>query len=158
MPSRTSQRRRAKTSGRTGGNPVRLNLAAMVDVVFLLLIFFICTNRWRRPEGDLAARIPVGTGRDVAAPQPAQPLPPIHIRIVGRGDEVRFLCQQQPLAGLADLERKLLRLADIDPTVPVIIDAEPAVSFRWVVSALDAALKADLANVAFTAPPGESPP
>jgi biopolymer transport protein ExbD len=131
---------------------VTLNLAAMVDMVFLLLIFFMCTTRWRRPEGGLPANIPTGIGRAVERPDQRRDLPPILIRIDGQADEIRIRCQDQPVADIEALTRQLGRLAAIDPAVPVIIDASATVSFRWVVAALNASLKADLTNIAFKAP------
>ncbi|KPJ74640.1 MAG: hypothetical protein AMS14_05175 [Planctomycetes bacterium DG_20] len=133
---------------------VSLNLAAMVDVVFLLLIFFICATEWRRPEGALLANIPTGTGRQIAGPRDERDLPPIFIRIDGEGDAIRIRCQQRPVNDIQALTQQLVRLAAIDPAVPVIIDAAGTVSFRWVVGALNAARKADLSDVAFTAPAG----
>jgi len=137
---------------------VTLNLAAMVDVVFLLLIFFICATRWRQPEGSLRTHIPTGTGREAEGHDEHRELPPIFIRIQGQGDAIRLRCQDQPVADIEALTQKLGRLAAIDPSVPVIIDAKGTVAFRWVVAALDASLKADLTNVAFTTPPREFRP
>lgn len=131
---------------------VALNLAAMVDVVFLLLIFFMCAHQWRVPEGALPANIPTGTGQEPQAPERLRDLPPIHIRLTGSGDAVEIFCQERPAADLETLTAQLVQLAGIDRSVPVIIDAQGPVAFRWVIRALNACLKADLANVAFTAP------
>ncbi|MCK5114720.1 MAG: biopolymer transporter ExbD, partial [Phycisphaerae bacterium] len=44
--------------------PVRpvLNIAAMIDVVFLLLIFFMCTISFEAVDKDLSAQIPQVSG------------------------------------------------------------------------------------------------
>jgi biopolymer transport protein ExbD len=137
---------------------VTLNLAAMVDVVFQLLLFFMCASQWRRPEGALPANIPTGSGREIQAPDERPDLPPILVRIDGQGDAIRIRCQENPIADMAALAQQLGRLAAIDRSVPVIVDARGTVAFRWVVAALNASLKADLTNVAFTAPAVEPRP
>jgi biopolymer transport protein ExbD len=40
----------------------RLEMTPMIDVTFLLLIFFLCTIRFRSLEGKLAAYLPKGDG------------------------------------------------------------------------------------------------
>ena len=129
-----------------------MSLAAMVDVVFLLLLFFICTNDWGRPEGALPADLPTGAGQGLPLPDERRDLPVIRIQITGAGDDVQIRCEERPISGFDGLAQTLSRLAAADKGVPVVIDAAGAVSFRWVIRALNASLKAGLENVAFTAP------
>jgi biopolymer transport protein ExbD len=52
---------------------VRLNLAAMIDVIFLLLIFFMATTTLSRPESQL----PSGLRAQQASGQTSPSVPPI---------------------------------------------------------------------------------
>ena len=50
---------------------IRMNMAPMIDVTFLLLIFFMCTLKFKTLEGKLTAYLPKEVGRvDVNVPQP----------------------------------------------------------------------------------------
>ena len=56
-----------------------LNLAPMIDVTFLLLIFFLVTTTFKRAEGIFASHLPKDAGAPTAAlpisnkPAPTQP-------------------------------------------------------------------------------------
>jgi biopolymer transport protein ExbD len=129
-----------------------MSLAAMVDIVTLLLMFFICTNQWGVPEGALPADLPSGSGRETPVPREPRDIGFLRIQITGVGDDVQIRFQERPVAGIPGLSQALNALAGIDRTVPVIIDAKGTVAFRWVIRSLNACLKADLENVSFTAP------
>ena len=60
---------------------VSLNLAPMVDIVFLLLIFFITTTTFKRAEGLLLSQLPRQGKRGTGV---ALPLPPIVVRATHR--------------------------------------------------------------------------
>ena len=44
---------------RRGSAPLAVAMTPMIDVVFLLLVFFLCTATFERPEEDLAASLSV---------------------------------------------------------------------------------------------------
>jgi biopolymer transport protein ExbD len=56
-----------------------LEMTPMIDVTFLLLIFFMCTLRFKSLEGLLSAHLPKdhGVGRQEAEP----PVPPVEVRL-----------------------------------------------------------------------------
>ena len=62
-----------------GQEEVKLMMAPMIDIVFLLLVFFIMTFKIVAPEGDFNIRMPL------SAPSEGQPnelqLPPIKVRL-----------------------------------------------------------------------------
>jgi biopolymer transport protein ExbD len=125
----------------------QLNLASMVDVVFLLLIFFMCTSSFRGLENDLTAQLPrIGAGKDTSQ----EDFEPVRIEIARAGAGVRVTCDGATCASFADLADQLeARRAIAD--VPVIIAGQAAVPFRHMVSALDACHQAGLRRVAFSA-------
>lgn len=52
--------------------PISLRMTPMIDVIFLLLIFFVLTAKFREPEQFLQVDVAKGAGQ--AAPQPVTPL------------------------------------------------------------------------------------
>jgi len=132
---------------RTTGAP-ELNMAAMVDVVLLLLIFFMCTSSFQRPEQDLPSRLPQTGGAVTTEPEEFEP---VRIRLSVTGEaSVLIECDRIACATLDALEQHLTaRRAVAD--VRVIISGEGDVPFGDMVGALDACYRADLRRVAFSA-------
>lgn len=113
--------RAAKHRRRTPRGPVlpalALNMTAMIDVVFMLLIFFILTVDFRVPEDALsldatkqnAASTSGGPALQSDFTLPERPVV-VSVRSVGSGpDEYRLSCDEPALkspAGAADLEAR----------------------------------------------------
>jgi len=126
---------------------VLLNMASMIDVVFLVLIFFMCTTGFRAPEKRLDAPL---TEPVAKASAPRSDFEPIRIRLLSAAEGVAIKVNGASVADFRDLERRLnalRRLAD----VPVFIEAEDAVRFKHCVKVLDLCRKAAFTRVAFRA-------
>ncbi len=125
----------------------QLKMASMIDVVFLLLIFFMCTSSFRGQENDLPTRLPqVGAARDGLHGD----FEPIRIQVSKVHAGVLVTCAGRPCQsfdGLVEHLEAMRRIADL----PVIIEGQDAVPFRHMVAALDACYRADLRRVAFAA-------
>jgi biopolymer transport protein ExbD len=130
-----------------------LNLAPMIDVTFLLLIFFLVTTTFKRAEGVFTSQLP----RDAGAPTAALPISPIIVRITQlepRDEEYRIRIDNYTRAPATFTELAQF-LADIqtnpgfDADTPVVIF--PASGVRWdhVVNCWNAAVRADCRNIAF---------
>jgi len=143
---------RLARQGRPTEKP-QLNMASMIDVVFLLLIFFMCTSSFVRPEKALPSRLP----KAGPAAEGAQVLlDPVRIRLtLTEAGQVLTTCDDQPCADAGHLVAMLgARAAVGDPAV--IIAGGPDVPFGSMVAALDACHLAGLTRVAFSAEGGAS--
>lgn len=122
-----------------------LNMGAMIDVVFLLLIFFMCTTSFQSPEDRLPVQIPYVGG---VATQP-EDFEPIRIRLYGAAEGIRLTCDQQNCATFTELKTRLrARRAIAD--IPVIISGQDEVPFEHMVAALDSCYEVDLSQAAFS--------
>ncbi len=127
------------------GKPT-LNMASMIDVVFLLLIFFMCTSAFKAPERNLPSPLPRVGGPRMAVEE----FEPVRIVVQPVGDGVLISCDGQPCTSFAQLREQLearRRIADL----PVIIEGRRGVRFRHMVAALDTCYQADLRRAAFSA-------
>jgi len=126
---------------------LQLNMAAMIDVVFLLLIFFMCTSSFRKLEHDMPTQLPrVAVGQK----QQEADIGPIRIRLGRTNEGVLVTCDGHPCGTFNDLAEQLeARRAIAD--IPVIIEGQGVVPFRYMVAALDTCYQADLRRVAFSA-------
>lgn len=138
------------------GPTVTLNFAPMIDVTFLLLIFFLVTTTFERAEGLLTAKLP----KDAGAPSVALPLSPIVIRLTRTGlghDAVsiridRFEHQPASIDELAASLRAIHDQPGFDKETPVVIAAHDDVPWDHVVGCWNAALRANCKRVAFAEP------
>ncbi len=121
-----------------------LNMTPMIDAIFLLLIFFMCSSSLRSFESQLPTQISQrGSG------QKEEPYPPIRIRLTKTAAGVLVLCDEQPCSDFHDLTGRLKKRRAIADAA-VIIEGGGRVPFGRMVAALDACHQADLRRVAFS--------
>lgn len=120
----------------------QLNMASMVDVVFLLLIFFMCTSSLNQPENDISSQL---SGRG----QRAVPERLVRIRLLNVATGVLITCDERSIPDFLSLETELQRRASLEDR-PVVIEGQAGVPFRFMVAALDACHRAGVRRVAFS--------
>lgn len=151
--SRSRSRRHARSSG-------QLNMTSMIDVVFLLLVFFLLTANFVEGEGvitvDFAGKGPEPWNK------PPPPTNPIKIQISSVGTSGCLLdIENHPVAPrtfsqlsnmLCDMQynSKLGRSGPFPVDTPVIIAAERTVRWQHVVNAFNAAVGAGYKRVSFS--------
>ena len=132
-------RRRARP-GQIEEAEEELEITPMIDVVFLLLIFFIFATKFPKQEGKLEASLP--SSRSSGKTESTI----VVIEITGDGklmvNDHSYTANE--LAGL------LAKLAVLDPEQPVIISGEPDARHQWIVDALNACARANITRISFT--------
>lgn len=140
--------------------PARMNLnfTSMIDVVFLLMIYFIITVNFAVGEGVLTAKLPQGTGEADAVDPPTRPLKLViidsgptgcHIAIEGLPEAPKSFTELATLLDRIQYDPKNGRRGAYKPDNPVII--QPTTNVRWqhVVNTFNAAVKARYSNISF---------
>jgi len=130
------------------------NLAPMVDVIMVILVFFLLgASLELSREGVLQTELDPRSGPGEGATIEIIPLVKIALEATGAEDDCNVYVLGERLApdGFERLARLLIarRSAGADPTSPVVIAAQPDVRWRFVVRAMDAAVKAGFSNVQF---------
>lgn len=137
---------------------MQLNLTSMIDVIFLLLIYFVITASFTQGEGVVTARLPAGTGTG-ATPEPEKRPLRITVSDVGAFD-YRLTVPSASPANFEELGVVLeqLQFNDRNPNGvyrdddPVLIAPTGQVRWQHVVNAFNAAIKARYRNVSFAQP------
>jgi biopolymer transport protein ExbD len=121
-----------------------LKAPALVDVVFILLAFFVMATQVRLPERDFGLGTRGGeTGGAVREDFPSA----IPVRLRPEGGRVAITIGQARL-GDDDYDAIRATLAEINmPALPVLILAHPSLTVDQVARALDAALAGPMKNV-----------
>lgn len=123
---------------------VEINLASLIDVVFILLLFFVVTTTFTR-ETQLRVDLPESASGDPAQAEPRQ----LEILIDSAG---QFSLNGNALveSDLATLMAALQKESQGDTRLPLVISADGHTPHQAVVIAMDAAGKLGFAQLRIT--------
>lgn len=118
-----------------------VQMTPMIDVVFLLLCFFVTSQIYAQWETEIDITLPTAqTG------QTPQRLPgEIIINVLQTGETV----VNGRTVSEAELGGMLARLADLFPGQPVLLRADKATAYENVIRVLDRCRQADIWNISF---------
>ncbi len=131
-------------------------MTPMIDVVFLLLVFFVWTASFQMIEYILPTQMSSEIGQQAAEPlelPPEQPLEKIVIRIGWDGASPIWTLNNQPMASVAEIGQRLQVIAGIENQAPVILHPQPLVPLGHVIEAYDVARLAGFPKIAFAVNP-----
>jgi biopolymer transport protein ExbD len=139
-------------------NAAELQLTPMIDVVFLLLIFFVWTSSFELPEFDLPSAIAETSAG--ASPtndeQPrTEPFDELVVRLSSNNSSVAIELNGQLLSDVNELRRRLEAILALGVQPPVIIDPAPDITMNLAVQVYDHARLAGADRVLFAARPEE---
>lgn len=127
-------------------------MTPMIDVVFLLLIFFVCAAAGTVQEKVLATDLASSGGIDAHVPPPEREpwIVEMWLRL-GRDAAGRLGVDVNGTAysDLDRLEQQLTALAAVEASNPVILDVGPGVPWGDVIDVYDRCRRAGLASVNF---------
>lgn len=121
---------------------------SFIDVVFLLLLFFMIAGRFRAPEGILVSESRIG--RKVVHTPPV----PLVLSVRAAGPDLagaEYRIRGWTTASPAELAAQLERLRGVG-RFRLAIKGEPGCPCRHVIAALDACARARITDVGFTPP------
>jgi biopolymer transport protein ExbD len=121
-----------------------LQLTSLIDLVFLLLTYFLFTLALTASEGVLPSKIAIG--EDPSEQLEEEPADDVMVRIVQTGDAVQYFVDDWPIAGFAELVDRLERLPKDSL---IVIDAATAVQTEPVIRIYNQCLKLGLKRVVF---------
>lgn len=149
---------------------MKMEMTPMIDVTFLLLIFFLCTLKFKTLEGKLSAYLPKDVGVNASEAEPKEKVE-ITIKVVqegvrrdpkdankeyngeGRfqyvGRKLRYSIGPQQTADLDVLLSRLERIYKTDPERPATLDCRKGTVYGDMVPALDCAIEAGYTDITF---------
>ena len=128
-------------------------MTPMIDVIFLLLVFFVCTASFQAVEQILPTNLSLPGS--VETNEPIDPemldLDEVIISLGWKNDRPSWKIENRPFASLAELESTLAALAQAKSDLPVILDPDRIVPMEHVIDAYDSCRKAGLETIRFAA-------
>lgn len=146
-----------------GGGEHIPNLAPMVDVIMVLLIFFLLgASVQLSKEGVLQTELDPSSGPGAGQRVQIVPLVQIHLAAVGDGSDCVISVNDETVTAanpFDELGRLMARrrAAGADVANPVVVGADMQVRWKFVVRAMDAAIRAGFKNVQFAVSSGGTP-
>ncbi|MCH2103440.1 MAG: biopolymer transporter ExbD [Planctomycetes bacterium] len=154
-----------------------LEMTSMIDVVFLLLIFFLCTLKFKTLEGKLAAYLPKDVGVNTSEAEEIEKVE-IVVKVVspgekldaygkgpwdpsrdangnqkrfsyGPGRRLSYAVGPRKMTDVSELQTRLAQIYKADSERPATIDSRPGTVYEDVVAVLDATLNAGFTQITF---------
>jgi biopolymer transport protein ExbD len=138
-------------------NPVAINVVPMVDVIFCLCVFFMCSMKFKELEGKFESWLPKNKGQSTPMTQD-MPIEEIRVALFwdeSRREVTRFF-GKGPIRDDDHLQTLIregyagwVRLGK--PETPVIIDAAEMVPWEFVVGVINIAKREKIDKIEFAA-------
>ena len=135
---------------------IELQMTPMIDVTFLLLIFFMCSVKFKLLDGKLDTWLPRGAG--VNASPMRDLVERIKIRIERAGSAPAGFAVRlngRPMSGLDQLGRKLAAYRIEDPEASVTLCTGEGIEYGHVVATVNECLRAGMTSITFRGVPLE---
>ena len=125
--------------------PPEVNLTPLIDVVFLLLIFFMVSTTFEK-ESQIKVQLP-----EAAVPAVAEKLP--EVLDITVDSEGRFYVNQQEVINtdVETIKRAITKAAGGKQEIPVVITGDAKASWQAIMKAMDAASQLGFVNMSFPA-------
>ena len=127
--------------GKTKPVNVGFQLAPMIDIMFLLLCFFIAAQIYAQWESEIDIKLPTAKTGEVPDRLPAEII--INVRESGE------MVVNQRLLDRSGLNDLLERIVAIYPGQPVLIRADKRTDYEHVIGVLDLCRQVDIWNISF---------
>jgi biopolymer transport protein ExbD len=116
-------------------------IAPMVDILLVLLCFFIVTWSFARKENELDVKVPTAENAKESNPVVNQTV--LNVRADGT------VVWNKKTMPLPDLALKLKELSGLFPDYAIIVRGDERTPFRYIAAVLDTCRQANIWNVAF---------
>jgi biopolymer transport protein ExbD len=128
-----------------------INIVSLIDILVILLIFFIATSTFKKTQPQLEINLPESKTATAAAAAKTEPI----VLRVKAADQITL--DDKPVT-LANLATALSAARKQDPQRAIAMQADKQAPFGVVVQVLDALKQAGVKNIpAFTQPEAEPP-
>lgn len=121
--------------------PAGMQLAPMIDIVFLLLIFFIVTWQFSRSETEMKISVP--SSQEGADPKRVLGEIIVNVRVTGE------VVVEGQVMSQAQLKEKLAAIARQHKNQPIRLRGDAEASYQTIVEVIDTCQKAGIWNISF---------
>jgi biopolymer transport protein ExbD len=120
-----------KLSSRANDSDPEINLTSLIDVIFVLIIFFVATTTFNQRS---ALKLQLPTAQATAKQDPGEPL---NVLVDAEG---RFFIGENEVlkSDVGSLKEAIVAVAGQDRSMPVVLRADARTPHQFVITAMDA--------------------
>jgi biopolymer transport protein ExbD len=133
------------------GSEFSVQMTPLIDVIFLLMIFFVMTMKFQELEGVIKSRLPEKGDQSFSEYQKDWETVRIHLAT----ENGRFTIYLQERIVYSQ-EALLSYLNRLPPQIMIVIEPEAKVLYKHVIGVYNTCLKSKKSNIVFSARPYES--
>lgn len=146
---------------RNRGNSTDIDSAMtpMIDVVFLLLVFFVWTVSFQIVEQILPSEMSSQLGSEptqIEEPPPEADFDDVVVKIGWDGEQPNWQLNEQPVESVSALKQRLIAISGIKADAPVILYPEGTVPLGFVIEVYDVSKQSGFSKVSFAVNPNQS--
>ncbi len=124
-----------------------INITPLIDVIFLLMIFFLMTINFYTPEGVLANRLPqISSQESDESPQDYETVR-LRIKMIKEQTQLKIYLQERVVFSYTDL---LYYLDQLPEEILIIIEPNNNVPYKHVIGVYNMCLKSKKKNLVFS--------
>jgi biopolymer transport protein ExbD len=129
---------------------VEVDLTPMIDVTFLLIIFFICTIKFKTLEGKLETQLPKDVGVNATPVDQLLDKVEIHInRDPSATDGFFVALNGRKMPNMTTLRAQLEQLKKVNPEIKATLYPNKGINYAQVVKVVDECIKAKMLDLTF---------
>jgi|SRR5688572_3754760 len=136
-------------------NPVGVNVVPLIDVIFCLCIFFMCSFRFKQLEGKFESWLPKNKG-DSAVSDPNEIIAETRVAMEWSSvaQKTTHMIGNRVIEDMAELQRLIKESHDDHARLgkedaPVIIDADPRIPMRDIIEVVNLCRRERIDNIEF---------
>ncbi len=130
--------------------PIEMDMTPMIDVTFQLIIFFVCTIKYRSLEGKLETLLPKDVGVNPSHAESLIEKAEIHLNLdPTQPDGFQVALNGQKVPNLETLSARIRQLKQQLPEMRATLHPNRGITYEHVVKVVDACLKAEMYDITF---------
>ena len=133
-----------------------LSITPLIDVVFLLLVFFVCTASFQIIEQILPSQMSAQMGAEPSEldePPPEADFDNIILRILWNDGQPTWRLNDAPVESIDQLSTQLAAISAVKVDAPVILHPDPVVPLGNVIEVYDLSKLAGFQQISFAVTP-----
>lgn len=142
--------------------PMEMNMTPMIDIIFQLLIFFMCSIHFKALEGKLMSYLPKDKGMKNTIEKPQLNEITVDVEFDEGTKTSKYQVGESSFTDVAqviDVVEKVYNQFRNDPKPPPVkLRAQPKVPWRDVIAVVDGCKRRNITNVEFQAAPPPNTP